>query len=336
MQIDRRNFIIASASAAACAALPLPALAAKAKSPVAVKNPVALSGVRQAVIGSFAVGFLTERVDRARAGGGLMGGSFGGKSTARSYLAGLTDADFTAATDAAYAAFLERLGSAGIALGDRQALVDGYGTKVKPLPNGEERNLITGRDDKAKARLFSPAALGDPVVLQEWVGMLTGGSFDFSFNMSVVNASMAAKTFAKSSGQSVINALLLVDFANAESYGGWFRNSSAVKVKSSLAAFPDVSQLTVFAPGGKTGSVVLKEPVAMGGDYGTFADSTGGTAKTVETVTNVIGILGGIGTNKSRKYTMTADPGRWREGVEGLSREAMTQLTASLTASRSG
>lgn len=331
MNIDRRSFIIASASAAACAALPLPALAAKAKSPVAVKNPAALAGVRQAVIGSFAVGFLTERVDRAKAGGGLMGGGFGGRSTAKSYLAGLTDADFAAATDAAFAVFTERLASAGIGLGDRQALVDSYGTKVKPLPNGEERNLITGRDDKAKARLFSPATLGDPVVLAEWLGMLTGGSFDFSFNMSVGQASMAAKTFAKASGQSVINALLLVDFADADSYGGWFRNSSSVKVKSSLAAFPEVSQLTVFAPGGKVGQVILKEPVAMGGDYGTFEDTTGGTAKTMETIGNVIGFLGGVGTNKSRKYTMTANPERWREGVDGLSREAMARLTASLS-----
>ncbi|WP_033926720.1 hypothetical protein [Sphingomonas sp. 35-24ZXX] len=331
MQIDRRHFILASASAAACAALPLPALAAKAKSPVAVKNPAALAGVRQAVIGSFAVGFLTERVDRAKAGGGLMGGGFGGRSTAKSYLAGLTDADFIAATEAAYAAFLDRLGSAGITLGDRQGLIEAYGTKVKPLPNGEERNLITGRDDKAKARVFSPAALGDPVVLMEWLGLLHGGSFDFSFNMSVGQASMAAKTFAKTSGQPVINALLLVDFANAESYGGWFRNTSAVNVKSSLAAFPDVSQLTVFAPGGKVGQVILKEPVAMGGDYGTFEDTTGGTAKTVETISNVIGFLGGVGTNKSRKYTMTANPDRWREGMDGLSREALARLTASLT-----
>lgn len=332
MPFDRRSFIIASATTAALAALtPGELLAAKkAKSPVAVKNPVALAGIRQAVIGSFSVGFLTERVDRARAGGGLMGGGFGGKSTAKSYLAGLTDADFMAATEAAYAAFAERLVSAGIALGDRQALVQGYGTKVKPLPNGEERNLITGRDDKAKARLFSPAALGDPVVLQEWLGLLTGGSFDFSFNMGVVHASTNAKAFAKASGQSVINALLLVDFANAESYGGWFRNSSAVNVKSSLAAFPEVSQLTVFAPGGKTGSVVLKEPVAMGGDYGSFEDTTSGTAKTVETISNVIGFLGGVGTNKSRKYTMTANPDRWREGVDGLSREALAMLTASL------
>lgn len=331
MQIDRRHFILASASAAACAAVPFPALAAKAKSPVAVKNPAALAGVRQAVIGSFAVGFLTERVDRAKAGGGLMGGGFGGRSTAKSYLAGLTDADFTAATEAAYAAFLDRLGSAGITLGDRQGLIEAYGTKVKPLPNGEERNLITGRDDKAKARVFSPAALGDPVVLMEWLGLLHGGSFDFSFNMSVGQASMAAKTFAKASGQPVINALLLVDFANAESYGGWFRNTSAVNVKSSLAAFPDVSQLTVFAPGGKVGQVILKEPVAMGGDYGTFEDTTGGTAKTVETISNVIGFLGGVGTNKSRKYTMTANPDRWREGMDGLSREALARLTASLS-----
>ena len=333
MTLDRRSFLVASASAAAFVALPVPELAAKAaKSPVAVKNPAALAGMRQAVIGSFAVGFLTERIDRAKAGGGLMGGGFGGKSTARSHLAGLADADFRDATEAAYAALTDRLTALGITLADRQGLVAAYGSKVKPLPNGEERTLITGRDDKARARLFSPASLGDPVVLQEWLGIMTGGGFDFAFNMSVVNASMNAKTYAKSSGLPVINALLLVDFADADSYGGWFTSSSSVKVKSSLAAFPDASQLTVFAPGGKIGSVVLKEPVAMGGEFGTFDDTTGGTAKTVETVANVIGFLGGVGTNKSRKYTMTADPARWREGVAGVSHEAFARLTASLSA----
>lgn len=46
----------------------------------------------------------------------------------------------------------------------------------------------------------------------------------------------------------------------------------------------------------------------MGGDYGTFEDTTGGTAKTVATISNIIGVLGGVGTSKSRKYTMTANP----------------------------
>lgn len=331
MNVDRRSFVIATVSTAAFAALSPAAFAAKPakeKPTTAAKNPAALTGLRQAVVGSFAVGFLTERTDRAKAGGGLMGGGFGGKSTAKSRLEGLADSDFQAATEAAYTVFLEQIGARGVTLADRQALVSAYGSKVKPLPNGDERDMITGRDDRAKARLFSPAALGGPVVLQEWLGMLSAGGFNF--NTSVINASMAAKAYAKSSGQAVINVLLLVDFANADTYGGWFRNSSAVNVKSSLAAFPEVSQLVVFSPGGKTGSVVLKEPVAMGGDYGTFADSTSGTAKTVETITNVIGILGGIGSNKSRKYTMTADPGRWREGVDGVSKEAFARLTGSL------
>lgn len=331
MDFNRRSFVIATASAAALSAFSAPAFAAKtakAKPVVATKNPAALSGIRQAVVGSFAVGFMTERTDRARAGGGLMGGGFGGKSTAKSRLEGLTDADFQAATESAYAVFIEQVAAKGITLADRQGLLSAYGSKVKPLPNGDERDMITGSDDRAKTRLFSPAALGGPVVLQEWLGMLSAGGFNF--NSSVINASMNAKAYAKSSGQSVLNVLLLVDFANADTYGGWFRNSSAVNVKSSLAAFPEVSQLVVFAPAGKVGSVVLKEPVAMGGDYGTFADSTGGTAKTVETITNVIGILGGIGSNKSRKYTMTADPARWREGVDGVSREAFSRLTGSL------
>ncbi|WP_373489454.1 hypothetical protein [Blastomonas sp.] len=332
MDTDRRSLLIASASAAALVAFapaPLAALAKKAKSPIAAKNPVALTGIRQAVIGSFSVGFLTERTDRAKAGAGIMGSGFGGRSTAKSYLEGVADADFIAATDTAYAVFLERLTTMGITVGDRQGLLDAFGTKVKPFENGEERKLVTGRDDRAQARLFSPATLGGPILFQEWLGILPPGGFNF--NSSVVNASMAAKQYAKASGTSVVNALLLVDFADADSYGGAFRNTSSVKIKSSLAAFPDVTQLTVFAPGGKVGSVVLKEPVAMGGDYGTFADSTGGTAKTVETVANVIGFLGGVGTNKSRKYTMTADPARWREGVEGVSRETFAQLTGAMS-----
>ncbi|WP_135211702.1 hypothetical protein [Vitreimonas flagellata] len=327
--IDRRHLLTLTAAAAASAGLP--AWAQTAAPAVEVSNAAALRGVSQAVVASFAIGFVTNRTDRARAGGGLLGSGFGGRSTARSALEGLTDADFQAATDAAYDIFVERMGAGGVTLGDRQPLLDAFGTRVRPVET-EERDLVYGRDDRGKVRIFGPSQLGGgAIVMREWLGMITGGGM--SGNASAVQASMGAQNFARANNQAVLGCMLMLDFANAESYGGWHRNMSAVEVNSSLGAWPELTQLNVFAAGnGRQGTVALEDPIGIGGDFGVFADSTTGGQRAAETAANVIGVLGGVGTNSTRRYTMTADPTRWRAGVSEVAREAIGALAGGLSA----
>lgn len=296
---------------------------------IRVQNGAALANVENVSIASFAVAFLTDRVDRARAGGGLMGSGFGGRSTARSALAGLTDADFQRATDAAYADFVQQLTAAGYTVADHAplaaALTEAGG---RPLENGAEHDIILGRDSNADARIFAPTGWSGPLMPREWLGMVTAGGF--SFNRSAILTSTAGQSYARANNQAVISVLYVVDFANAETYGGWFRNSSAVSVQAGLATVPDATQFILYAPNGRVVTATLREPIAVGGDFGVFADATTSGQRTAETVANVIGVIGGVGTNRTRRYTMTADPERWGAGVDELTASATTSFLGAL------
>ncbi len=63
---------------------------------------------------------------------------------------------------------------------------------------------------------------------------------------------MGATDFAKATGTHVVNAIYYVDFADSDEYGGWFRSSSSIGVKASLALLPDQSKMTIVAPNYKS------------------------------------------------------------------------------------
>lgn len=300
--------------------------------PVKVAKPDAFKGLQSVVIGSFTVGFLTERTDKSKAGGGLLGGGFGGKSKARSSLEGISAADMQSITDAAYEDFKTQLSARGFTVAPRADLVaSGAFAKAKPAAVPQTYS-IGFEGDKADAAYFAPAEMGQLILFPGDV--LIGGFGAIGAGMAQGQAQMGTANFAKSSGKSVVNVLYLVDFADAEKYGGWFRSSSAVKVKAGLAIAPGASRLTVFAPSGKVGTVTVEEPIAVGGDFAEVKDTTGGTAKAVEAVTNVIGVLGGIGSNKSRKYSFVAAPDRYRAAAADAMRQANQRLVEQTAALR--
>lgn len=313
--------------------LVLPAQSADPKPIIKIDKPAAMNASRQVVVGSFVVAFLTERRDSAKAGGGLMGSGFGGKSSARSTLAGLTDADFQAATDAAYADFERKMQAAGFTVADRApvlAAVTEGGARAQD--NGAEKDLILGRDSKAEARLFAPSGWGGPLITREFLGLMGPGGFNGA--RSAILMSMKGQEFAKSSGQSVMNVFYVVDFAQAETYGGAFRNVSAVNVKAGLATLPEATKLVVYAPKGQIGTATLREPIAIGGAFGEFSDTQSGGEKALNIAANVIGFLGGIGTNSSKKYTMAADPVAWRGGLSELMGATNAQFISAMNGGR--
>jgi hypothetical protein len=291
--------------AAICLAGAAPAWAEKVKDPLKVVSEKSFKDTQKVIIAGFTLGFMIERKDRSRAGGGLMGG-FGGNSSAKSILAGVSDAEFQEISDAAYQDFVRQMGEAGFEVVDRSALAayPPY-AKLKSHPAGTEISFAIEKDDKAKARFF-PASATAP-----W-RMISGDiAVGMSTSMAVGQGGVAVSQYANETGIPVVNIVYVVDFADADEYGGAFAFSSAVKVNSSIALLPLYSKLTLVAPKYKTASIELKEPVAIGGDFAEKADTTGGGAKAVETVSNVIGFLGGVGTNVSRKYTFTVKPGAY-------------------------
>ena len=300
--------------------------------PVKVAKADAFKGVQNVVVGSFTIGFLTERTDSSKAGGGLLGGGFGGKSKARSALQGIAAADMQAITDAAYEDFKAQLTAKGYTVAPHSELLSS-GAFAKAKPASVPQNFsIPFEGDKADATYFAPTELGQIVFYPGDV--LVGGFGAIGAGMAQGQAQMGTANFAKSAGKGVVNVLYLIDFADSEKYGGWFRSSSAVKVKAGLAIAPGASRLTFFAPSGKVGSISLEEPVAVGGDFAEVKDTTGGTAKAVEAVSNVIGILGGIGSNKSRKYSFVAAPDRYRTAATDAVKQANRRLVDQTAALR--
>ncbi len=318
----------------AMAALSVAAPVAAAKDPLKVQTAQAFKGVQDVVIGSFTVGFLMEKTDTARAGGGLLGGrGGGGRSTARQFLGGVTPAELQAITDAAYEDFKAQVAARGLSVSAGADLLSSPAyAKVKPVAAPYEAAVAFGSDAKAKATYFAPTELRQLVLYPGDV--MAGGLGAIGMNMAAGQAQMGATNYAKSAGKSVVNILYLIDFADAEKYGGWFRSSSAVKVKAGLAVAPGSSRLTLFSPGGKVGSIALNDPVAIGGDFAEVSDTTSGSAKAAEAVGNVIGFLGGVGTSKSRRYTFAAQPALYSAAAVEAAKQTNTRLVERLVALR--
>ena len=155
--LTRRTALGGLATAVAIA--PLVAASGARAQQMRIDNAAAMNGVTEVVIGSFIVAFLTDRTDRARAGGGLLGSGFGGRSTARSALHGVSAVEFQRATDAAYADFLRQLAGAGYQIADRAAAVEAFTrANAQPLENGIERRAVVRWSENAMAgvRLLTP------------------------------------------------------------------------------------------------------------------------------------------------------------------------------------
>lgn len=326
-----------AAATLACAALLLApgaaTLAAKAKDPVKVTQGKNVQGLSKVVIGQFTVGFLIERKDSTKAGGGLMGGGFGGRSTVRSALAGYTQTELQQVADAAYADFAAKLAGAGFEVVDRAGLAaDPALAKVKGEVAPKEATTMTGRDDKAKV-LFLSASQTAPLRFQTG-DIMASGFGAMGLIMAGTQSLNAFTAHAKATGVHVVNVIYYVDFADSDEYGGWFRSSSAVNVKGSLALLPDQSKLTVIGPNYKSGTLALANPVAVGGDFFDKADAMKGGEKAMNAIGNAIGMLGGVGTNSSKKFTFTARPGEYAKGAALAASDANTVLVGRLATLR--
>lgn len=294
-----------------------------------IDNATAMANVRDVVIGGFNILFLTNRVDRARAGGGLLGGGFGGRSTARTALAGLSDADFQGAVDAAYDDFLQQLQAAGYIVHDRAPFLAALSRHVRPLDNGVSMEFTLSRNNEVEGRLFSPTTLGPPMVPQDVQGAgFSGGGMGAV--QSAVYVRQDSLAYARTNNIAVLFPHYVVDFASAETYGGWFRNSSAVSVSAGLAVTPEGSLFIAYAPGNRTTLLAPEEPIAVGGDFGSFSETSTDGQRAGELAANVIGALGGVGTNRTQRHTMQANPAQWSAGVGDLARTASARFIQGL------
>ena len=318
------GMIVATAIAAVgLAASPIGEIGAKDSKPVKVEYSKSFRGAQDIVIGSFNVAFVVEKKDRAFAG---MGRQYGGSSESKALLAGLSDAEFQAITDAAYADFLAKMTAAGYRIGDRAGLMADPGVaKQTYVASGAGATVLFGKDSKAKAVYYAPSAFGPTGVASSEIA---GGTFAGFSNMGPM---MARGAYVQKARQPVLNVRYVVDFAGTKHYGGAFALSSSIKLKAQLAIVGSLSSVTLQGLTGQ-GTMTLAQPIAVEGDFGELVDSTTRGQKIDQALGNVIGILAGVGTSNRKQFTFTADAPGYRDGAVAASMRAndlfATQLVA--------
>lgn len=308
---------------ALCTVMASSAVEARDSDPVKVSSAKPFKGAQNIVIGSFSIGFLTEKTDSAFAGKR----GYGGSSVAKTRLEGVDAAQFQAITDAAYADFVAKLTAAGYVVADRAAMVATPGfAKLKYLPSGSEGGITFGKDAKSRARFFGPSSFGATPL---FAGETGNGMFS---GFGAMGPAMARGTYAMQSKQPIVNVAYVIDYASADHYGGFFAMSSSVKVKAQLAVAETLSTVTMVDARAMLGTLALADPIAVGGDFGTLRDSTTRGQKLDNVLGNVIGILGGVGTSSRKFFTFDALPEQYRLGAtEATTRANTTMVTRLVT-----
>jgi hypothetical protein len=280
---------------------------------ISVDGKAAFKGTEKVTIGSFLVGFAVIKTDSSKAGGGLMGSGFGGRSTAKSTLNGIDDATMQYITDQAYKQFVADLKARGFTVVDRSGLLANKSfaeSKTYTNPH-EETSGIFGTNSQTK--YFAPSSFDAMRIFMGDIQGVTGG-FGFS------NPAIGAMEYAKESGVKVLNVTYVIDFANADSYGSWATRSSSVKVGQGITVVPEFSR--VGLTGGDAGSfssangnIRLGQPISSVREFATVESANSDAYKAAEVAVNVIGVLGGVGSNSTREFEFSARPKDYKEGA---------------------
>ena len=328
---DFRSTAALAAIAIACAAVP----AYADDQPVKISSAQAVKGTSTIVVGAFNVGFIFESVDNTKATGGMIG-AFGGVTNAKSELVGVTPAMMQTVTDAAYADFKAQLTARGFTVVDAAPMFSSEAfAHVKPVASPYDANIMLDKKSKGKSSYYKPTELPGLVMLPGDV--VPSGMSGMGMAMSSGYTQYGMGAHAKATGQSVVDVVYLIDFSNAKRPGA-FSMGGGVKISSGMSVAGDFSRLNLISPAGKTASIVLKEPIAVEGDFAEMQDTTKGAG--VQKAMNIMGGLaaaggfGGLKFGKSKTYTFTAKPGLYEEGATKAATLANTRLVDQLVALR--
>jgi hypothetical protein len=305
--------------------------------PIAIASGDAIKGTQSVVIGAFTVGFIFQSVDNTQATGGMIG-AFGGVTSAKSELVGVTPVMMQAITDAAYADFKARIATAGFAVAESAPLFTSpQFARAKPGPGPFETKVGLGKNSNGKVTFYKPSALPSLVMVP---GDFTatsgfGGLGAIGATMSETQTAIALGEYAKASGQSVIDVVYLIDFSDA-TRPGLSSLGGGVNITSGLSVASNYSKLTVINTKGKVAHLTLKESVAIGGDFATMKDQT--KDKGLQSGLNILGGLaaargfGGMKFGKSRTYVFTVNPEAYEQGAAQATSLANTRLVEQLAA----
>jgi hypothetical protein len=279
--------------------------------PVEVSGEEALKGVQKVIIGGFRVGFAESSAKSNKAGGGLLGGGFGGKASGKMRLEGVSESLKQQIANSAYSNFVSQLKKQGYTVVNRSQF-----TSSEEYKDVTKYDFPYEMDDSGffssygVTKFYQPSALGKKGI------MLMGEIQGFSGGMGFGFADQAAVEFAKETGIAVVSGTYLVDFAATDGHGGSWSSSASIQVGQNLSVTSGVVKFvkdwsSTFQSG--TASINLGQPIQSGKEFATVVDDTSDVNTAVQEVTNVISVLGGMGTNRSKEYVIKANPGKYKK-----------------------
>jgi hypothetical protein len=345
---NQRCSLIAStlgATAAGLAGLILPGLVA---AQIGLrKNFSGLAGGKRVILGNVALACLTDRKRQILVGGGFRSLGSASSNVVQTTLAGLTEADFQAAADAAYAATIASLTAQGFEVLDNTALVAMLKSKNLTKANGAEYSFPEGNRQSSKAALVGASVYGGFVPMPNWTP--TGGGLAGLSMMGNVTTAIEVDTLFKQHasevGASILGLFLGVSPVRIEaSFGSDWRvpdafgrggqtRTGTLTTETGLSSHPLVTRMAVYpAGGGSAGEVALENEIGIQGGIGSLADTTSGVVKGAQALGNVLSIFGGSGRSDSTtNYTLNADPAAYVAGTKALSEDVVTALAGGLS-----
>ena len=291
------------------------------RSDVEVTTPAAFKGKQKIVVGGFTVGFDVVKIDSRKAGGGLMGNGFGGKSSAYSKLSGVDNETFQAVTEQTYKDFVAKLKQAGYEVVEPEVFLAHSSVKsAKTYDNPHITSSGGFVTAKQETRFFTPAVFGKN---RSFMGSIPGEAGGFGFS----NPMMAAVKFAEESKIPVVYVNYKIDFATSDGHGGWASMSSSLQVGQGMTMESDYTKVGII--GGQmgtfssaVGSMALGQPLSSDKPFAEVVDITTGTDKGLQIATNVIGAIGGIGTNSKRNYEFKSNPSDFKAAAFDVAEDA--------------
>lgn len=296
---------------------------------VKVEGAEALAGVSNVVIASFKVGFIesAKQVNKAK-GSFLSGATFGGKARGNMTLEGVSAEVKQKIADQAYADFVSQLTAKGYTVLDRTDFAGSSDYSAMNVKNFPYEVDISGMLSKyGKTMFYQPSELGTTGVpfandLESNTGI--GASLKMAAAFSS-DAKVAA--YAEKNHIGVISATYVVDFAAAGGHEGI--SSASIKIGQNLAVTRAsvkmiVSNSSTFKSG--LSNIYLGQSIQSGEKFGEVVNTTSDVDAVVQEVANVASLVVGQGTNRSRDFTIKADPQKY----ETLSIGVLKQTNATL------
>lgn len=274
-----------------------------------VDTEKAFQGVNDIIVGGFKIGFIESKTDKAQASGGLMGGGFGGRSSAEMSLQGVNDSVKQDITEAAYKDFVANLKAKGYKVANSSELFndkDFSGTKTYESPYVDDQDgLLTSG---AVTKFFQPKEFGK-------MRFFAGESMNVMGGFAFGNPSAAATTFAEKSGKKVIHVVYIVDFSNAQDNSGI--TTSAINVGQGISVNPGSSKLGLIGGQGGTfstvnGSITVGQPIYSTKTFGKVEGTSSDLYKGAEVALNLTTAILGGGTNIRREFVVKAEPAKYK------------------------